>query len=95
MQAVSALKKAMGGAVDGDKAEDLTPTRFPLYSATVGTIQRLLHCKQWCRLEQALANMVEKVIARQRLGQCKASVRNQATMEGRDGEYFNHLLRSR
>jgi len=36
------------------------------------------------RLEQALANMVEKVIARQRLGQCKAQVRNQSTMEARD-----------
>ena len=37
------------------------------------------------RLEQAMATMVEKVIARQRLGQCKAAVRNQATMESRDG----------
>jgi len=37
------------------------------------------------RLEQALANMVEKVIAKQRLGQVKAMVRNQTTMEARDG----------
>lgn len=37
------------------------------------------------RLEQALANMVEKVIQKQKLGQVKAMVRNQATMEARDG----------
>jgi len=30
--------------------------------------------------------MVEKVIARQRLGQYKSMVRNQSTMEARDGE---------
>lgn len=36
------------------------------------------------RLEQNFSNMVDKIIARQRLGFCKSQVRNQATMEARD-----------
>eukprot|EP00658_Telonema_sp_P-2_P016492 TRINITY_DN16406_c0_g1_i5.p1 TRINITY_DN16406_c0_g1~~TRINITY_DN16406_c0_g1_i5.p1 ORF type:complete len:585 (+),score=149.94 TRINITY_DN16406_c0_g1_i5:222-1976(+) len=36
------------------------------------------------RLQQNFSNMVDKVMARQRLGFCKSQVRNQATMEARD-----------
>ena len=37
------------------------------------------------RLEQNFCNMVDKIVTKQRLGYCKSQVRNQETMEARDG----------
>ena len=85
MSALAALRKGLtaGGGSD-DKKAHAVPSRYCC------SIHFLLLTKLR-RLEQSFCNMVDKIVTKQRLGYCKSQVRNQETIEARDGAISNSL----